>query len=84
MRRLTTIEKGTLTLALVFVVIGVCMIVHPTEMFMFHPVGSNARNLLGPAPSLSHVSEQEVQLYGGIAVLMGIGIGWLALYRPRN
>ena len=80
MRRLTTIEKSALALGLLFVAAGAFLIVHPVEGVVFHPGPDRYRAILGPNQP-EHVSKRGSQIYGGIAVVVGAGITWLAFYR---
>ena len=83
MKRLTTLEKSAVALGLLFVVGGAYMIVHPTERMIAHPGSGRYGALLGPNQP-EHVSRRGSQIYGGIAVVMGGGIAWLAFYRGRK
>jgi uncharacterized protein YjeT (DUF2065 family) len=80
MRRLTTIEKSAVALGVVFVVIGAYMTVHPAEGFVFHPGYKYRTGTNQP----EHVSKSGSQIYGGLAVVMGCGICWLAFYRDKS
>ena len=80
MKRLSTIEKSTVVLGLMFIVVGACMIVHPFEGFFFHPNPDRYETMLGPNPP-EHVTKRGSQLYGGISVVFGVGITCFAFYR---
>ena len=77
MRRLTTIEKSAVALGLAFVAVGVFMIVYPTEDLVFHTVPDKHRANHQPEV----LSKLSSQIFGGIAVVVGAGITWLACYR---
>ena len=84
MRRFTKIEIGAAVVGLAFVIIGICMLVWPAEMTMISDgAGGRYRAILGPDKA-EHVSKTGSQIYGGLSVLMGVGISWLALYRGRK
>jgi len=81
MKRLTTIEKCAAALGLAFVVVGTYRVVYPTETTMVHP-GPDYHGL--PANQPVRVSKGGSRIYGGVAVLMGIGISWFAFSRGRK
>jgi hypothetical protein len=85
MRRLTPLERGATLIALVFLIVGVFMIVHPAEMTVFPPGPGPGvyKAMLDPNPSPEHVSKKKCQKYGGFLIAVGLGIGWLAFYRGR-
>jgi hypothetical protein len=83
MKRLTGIEMSAIALGLLFVIVGASMIVYPGEGIVFHPAPPRYGVLLGPNQP-EHVSKRRSQIYGGIAVVIGIGITWLAFYRGRK
>jgi hypothetical protein len=68
---------------LVFIIVGVDMIVRPTEMTMIPDSTGRWRSIRGPDEPV-HVSETGSQVYGGLSILMGVGISSLALYRGRK
>lgn len=62
----------------VFILVGAYMIVHPKEMLVLHP-GPDKALLRKNQPE--YVSRTGSRIYGGLAVMMGVGISWLASYR---
>ena len=84
MRRYTNIEIGAAVAGLAFVIFGAYMIIHPTEMD-YTPDGPShpVRVILGSDKSV-YVSKTGSQVYGGLSILIGIGIGCSALYRGRK
>jgi hypothetical protein len=83
MRQLTTIEKSILVLGGVFIAVGGYMIVHPQEGWVFHPGPYKYQGLLGPNKP-EYVSKRGSRIYGGIAVVLGGGLSWLAFYRGKK
>lgn len=83
MKHLTTLEKGVFALGLVFVVVGTCMMIHPTEGVLFHP-GPDRFSNISDRSQPEYVSKRGCRIYGAIAVTLGIGISSLALYRGKN
>lgn len=80
--KLTTIEKAAVTFGLAFVVVGAYRIAQPAEVIMVHP-GPDYPSL--PPNQPVHVSKSGARIYGGLAVLVGIGISWFALsHRGRK
>jgi uncharacterized protein YjeT (DUF2065 family) len=85
MRHFTNLEIGAAVAGLVFVIVGVYMIVWPTEMTMI-PAGPGPGRydfILGPVKSV-YVSKTGSRVYGGFSVLTGVGVSWLGLYRGRK
>jgi hypothetical protein len=84
MRRYTNMEIGAAVAGLLFVIFGVYMIIHPTEMD-YTPDGPShpVRVILGPDKSV-HVTKTGTRVCGGLSVVMGVGISCLALYRGRK
>jgi hypothetical protein len=83
MRRFTRTEIGAAVAGLVLIIVGVDMIVRPTEMTMIPDSTGRWRSIRGPDTPV-HVSKTGSQVYGGLSVLMGAGISSLALYRGRK
>ena len=83
MKRLTKIEKSAVALSLVFVVVVAYMIIRPSEGTIFHPGPVKFGAMLGPNQP-EHVSKRGSQIYGGIAVALGVGISCLAFYRGKK
>ena len=83
MRRLTTIEKSAVALGVVFIVVGAYMIIHPQEGMVSHPGPYRYQGVLGPNQP-EHISKRGSQIYGGLAVVVGGGITWLAFYRGKK
>ena len=80
MRKLSPIEKGALVLSAIFIIGGIAAVVQPIEGYTHHP--SDTGGLLPPTNTQEHLTKSRSRVYGGVAILLGIGIGWLALYRP--
>jgi hypothetical protein len=71
---------GAALLGGIFIVFGVDMIVRPTEMNMI-PAGLGKVRGISGSDSVVHVSKTGSQVYGGLAILVGVGVTWMALYR---
>jgi len=84
MKGLSTTEKSALLLAGLFILVGVCLIISPTEMSVPHPGSGRYQPLIGQDPPAERVSPEKARIYGIIAVAFGIGIGWLVFYSPRK
>ena len=85
MKRYTKMEILAAIAGLGFMVFGVWMIIYPTE-FTMTPDSSGARirsPSLGADKSV-HISKTGSQVYGGLSVLLGVGISSLALFRGRK
>ncbi len=76
MRRLNGPELGILAIAAVFVIVGVVMLVHPTESVVFH----EAYRWVHSSP-IEHVSKTESRIYGILAIIFGGGFVWLVFYK---
>src|SRR5213592_2342530 len=79
MKRIKTAEFGGLALAAGLFVVGFVWVAWPRELVFVH----------GPAvfvslatSALEVTSKTGTQIYGGIAMLLGVGVAALALYRP--
>jgi hypothetical protein len=82
-KRLSAIEKSAVAIGFVFVVVGTYIIFHPKDMYVFSFYPERYKFHLGPPNPPEHVSEQRSQTYGGVAILIGVGFGWLGLYRRK-
>lgn len=82
MSRFNGTEKAGLVLAVVIIIVGFCMIVHPIAMYVFHPTGAPYVGSGDGAPQ--HVSKETARFVGGGAILLGAGIAGIVLYRPRS
>lgn len=82
MRHFTGTEKGELALAIVFVIGGLCIIVHPIEMTIFN--GASGRYGGSGVVSIQHVSKEQARYGGGVAALLGMGFASFVLYRARQ
>jgi hypothetical protein len=81
MKHLSPTEKGAVILGLGFVIVGVCLVVHPTEGIVVNPSPLSNRD----RPSWPvHISRRGTQIYGGIAIVIGVGLSWLAFYRGKR
>jgi hypothetical protein len=82
MKRLTPLEKSALALAMLFFIAGAGMIIFPQDSFIIHPGYDNFG--LGRWNWEEHVSRRRSQVYGGLAVLAGVGIACLILMRKKD
>jgi uncharacterized protein YjeT (DUF2065 family) len=78
MRRLNGNELGVLLIASVFIICGAVLLIHPTEMTMVHQEYKRLR------ASFEHVSEEESQVYGAVAIILGSGLVWMVFYGRRK
>jgi len=74
MRRLTQIELGMLVIAALFVLVGTCMLIHPTEGTILHQ-GRSSRFFI------QHFTKQEARLCGALAILLGAGLIGMVFYQ---
>jgi len=81
MRRFTGTEKAALALAGVLIIGGLCMVVHPMDMLIFHP---DKAPYVGTVDTSQHVSKNMARYIGGGTVLMGAVIAALIIFSPRN
>ena len=84
MKRLGTMERVGLVLAVIFIVFGIYSIVHPTEGYVSHPGSGRYQSIIGHDPAPEHVTKSGARVYGFISVGLGAGLAWLAFYRPRR
>ena len=75
MRRFTGTEWGIFVLALVFIVVGGNMTIHPTETEVTHEAYRWVH------ASVEHISKQGARVYGVLAILSGLGFLWLLFYK---
>jgi hypothetical protein len=81
MKRYTGVEIGGLIIAAAMFVIGLVWVAWPVEqVFVYGPealvsVAANAINV---------TSKLGSQIYGAMAMLVGVGMAALALYRPKT
>lgn len=83
MRRFSSTELFMLGLAAVFLVMGVILIVHPTELVMSHP-GVWAPGVPVPASSSEVITRRGARIYGFIYVALAFGLGALIVFPKRN
>jgi hypothetical protein len=85
MKRYTNMEILAAICGLVFIIFGLVMIFHPTEMNMISP-GFGAGRYKGISGSNKpvHISKAGSQVYGGLLVVMGSGIFWVALFTGQK
>ena len=86
MRKLSSIEKGALLLSAVFVIVGTALLIYPIEGYVFHPTESGGGSGI-PAPvgnTDEVLTKGKSRVYGGMAIVLGIGMGWLVLRRDTN
>jgi hypothetical protein len=84
MKRLGTMEKVCLVLAIVFIAVGVFSIVYPTEAYVAHAGSGRYQSIIGRNSTPEHVSKNGARVYGFISLGFGVGLAWLVFYRPRN
>ena len=81
-KRLNPVEKGAALLAAVLVLCGIYAALFPTELQVAHLGTSVYEKLIGEDAPSEHVTRKKARMYGIMSVAFGIGIGWLAFYRP--
>jgi hypothetical protein len=81
MRILSSTEKGVLVMSVIFIIVGIASLFYPLEGYLHHP--SDTGGLLPPTNTAEHFTKSKSRIYGGVAILFGIGLGWLVLYRPK-
>jgi hypothetical protein len=64
-----------LALAGLFIIGGALMVVHPTEMTVFHQTGRSGMRF-----SLEHVSKGETRATGVLGIIFGSGLVWMVFY----
>ena len=85
MKRLSTVERVGLLLALVFIVVGACSIIHPEEGYLFHASTHwLSPRFHGHEPPPEHVTETGSRVYGFLSVGLGVGLARLVFYRPKG
>jgi hypothetical protein len=67
----------------IFIVVGVDMIVRPTEMDMIPDGPGKLRGISGSDKPV-HITVAGSQVYGGLCILVGVGVSWLILYHGRK
>ena len=82
MRRLSAMEKGILALSALFIIFGTVDLIYPREVNVFHPSDTGGY-LSSSVETSEHVSKERSRVYGGLAILFGLGIGAFAMYRER-
>ncbi|HTB85830.1 MAG TPA: hypothetical protein VK742_19455 [Candidatus Sulfotelmatobacter sp.] len=80
MKRYSTIELCAALIGLVFIIVGLASIIHPTEMIFLPHRG---RGMMGPVKPVP-ISKEDAVIYGLMSVLLGIGVCFIALYRGRK
>ena len=78
MRRLNGNELGVLLIASVFIICGAFMLIDPTEMNMVHLGYKRLR------ATVEHVSKEDSQVYGAVAIILGSGLVWMVFYGRRK
>jgi hypothetical protein len=83
MKRLTSIEKSTVAIGVLAIVVGIYIVARPYESLVYHPGPYSKKALLGPNQP-EHVSRQMSRFYGWTAVVTGTGLCVLAFYRGKK
>jgi len=85
MKRYTNREILAAIAGVVFIVFGLFMVFHPTEMTLISPgFGAGTyRGISGSSQSVN-VSKAGSEVYSGLSVVMGSGLLWLALFKDRK
>jgi uncharacterized protein YjeT (DUF2065 family) len=78
MRRLSGIELAVLALAMVFILVGLLNIIHPSEHLNFQ---SSARDFF---VSVGYTSKQKSRTYGLLSFVLGAGMAAMVFYRRRK
>jgi hypothetical protein len=78
MRRFTGTEFGILVVAAISIFVGADLVVHPTEMNVLHQAYRRFRL------SIEHVSKEGSQIYGVLAIVLGLGLIWMVFYGRRK
>jgi len=83
MRKLTPSEKGALILSALLIVAGMISVVRPCEGYILHPSDTGGR-VSSAGETREFTSKNKVRIYGGIAIIVGVGIGGLAMYPEKQ
>jgi hypothetical protein len=78
MRHLNGNELGVLVIASVFIVCGAFMLIDPTELNVVH------RAYKRTGSTIEHVSKEDSQIYGAVAIILGSGLVWIVFYGRRK
>jgi len=81
MQRLTGIEIAALIFAACLCIGGTALIIRPNVRVVLH--FTNGWNGSNPTYAHHETSPRETRIYGGVALLLGLGLGAGALYRSR-
>jgi hypothetical protein len=82
MHRFSTIDVLALVLAALFLVGGLACVVHPTKMAWAHPTMSPAS--ARPETYIEVVSKEGARVYGGLGVVLGIGLALFVFFPLRK
>ena len=82
MRKLNSTEMGGLALSVAFILGGTALLVFPMEGYMHHP--SDTGGWLPPTDTHELLTKPKSRAYGVMAISLGVGIGWLAIYRAKD
>jgi hypothetical protein len=82
MRKLDATEKAVLILAVALITGGAFIVWRPAEGVFFPPSNSEVPIRIRSQPE--QVSKAKSRLGGGLAILVGIAIGTLVLYREHK
>lgn len=83
MQRLNPTWKPALLLSALCVIGGAFLLFHPIEGNMFHPSDTEGSSPRAP-DVMEHISKEKSRVYGGLAILFGAGITWMAFYSERK
>jgi hypothetical protein len=85
MKRLSAMERVGLCMGVVFIAFGVTSIVWPGEWDTVHSTsGWPPVSVIGPDGRPEHVTKGRARVYGVMSVGLGVGLAWMAAYRPRK
>jgi uncharacterized protein YjeT (DUF2065 family) len=81
MRKSTSLERALLTIAAALVVGGCWMFAFPHQFVA--QIQSTSKGG-GPRTFIQSFSKSDCRLFGGLAIVVGISVGWLAFYPSKR
>jgi hypothetical protein len=85
MKRYTNMEILAAIAGLAFIVFGLFMLFHPTEMTLIPPgFGAGTYRGISGSSQPVNISKTGSEVYSGLSVIVGSGLIWLALFLGRK
>jgi hypothetical protein len=81
MKRFGSVELGALILSLLFIVVGIGSLIHPSSYYVMHPTN----DVIGaPEAYLEHVTPEGARVYAVLSLVVGLGLALFVVFPRRK